>query len=224
MNRTKYFHTVLTAVILFAVLLNGCSLNKENKTSGTGNKEMNSASDKGNKFKVVSSESKLEWEATKVAGKHNGTVDIGNGELFFDKGELSGGSFDIDFNSIKVTDLSDADMNAKLTNHLKSDDFFSAASFPTGKFIIKSVSKNTGGTANNYNISGSLTIKGITKDISFPASINLTNDNVIATSDIKLDRTLWDIKFRSGKFYENLGDKLISDEFNIKFNIKAKKI
>lgn len=215
---------LLIAVTITAAVISSCSKNDNNKSSGSGNTEMYSASGKGDKFMVNSSESKLEWTAYKVTGQHYGTVDINKGELFFDKEELTGGSFDIDFKTIKVVDITDAEMNAKLTNHLKSDDFFSASAFPAGKFLIKSVSKNNGSASGNYNINGSLTIKGITRDISFPATVTAANGMVTASSDIKIDRTLWDIKFRSGKFYENLGDKLINDEFNIKFNISAKKI
>ncbi len=80
----------------------------------------------------------------------------------------------------------------------------------------------TDSLGNNVKIGGKLTIKGISKDISFPAKVSIADNYVNAEADFNIDRTLWDIKFRSGKFYENLGDNLINDDFNIKFNIVAK--
>ncbi len=202
----------------------GCSKSTSEKTNSTDNKNLKTASNKGEKLNLVLSESNLEWSGKKITGQHNGTVDIKSGDLYLDNGKLTGGNFEIDFTTIKVLQLDDPELNAKLTGHLKSNDFFSAQSFPTGKFEIKSLAPLSNGNDNNYTVSGNLTIKGITKEITFPAKVLINGNTVIASADFNIDRTLWDIKFRSGKFYENLGDNLISDEINIKFNISAKQI
>lgn len=221
--KTKKNAIVLLAVILSVItMFYGCSNTSREQTSKTETKDGISASNKGKKLNIVSSESKLEWTGKKVTGQHNGTVDITKGDLFIDNNTLTGGNFDIDFTSIKVVDITDPETNSKLTGHLKSDDFFSAGSFPIGKFEIKSLAPLSDGTGNNYSVTGNLTIKGITKEITFPAKVNINSGSVTATADFNIDRTFWDIKFRSGKFYENLGDKLISDDFNIKFNVTAK--
>lgn len=217
----KKITLVLIAALTAGFIYQGCSKSSTDLKSG-GNQQEVTAKNEGKKINVINSESKLEWTASKVTGSHNGTVDIGKGFLYLNKGNITGGEFDLDFTSIKVLDLTDTEMNSKLTNHLKSEDFFSVSSFPAGKFVINSITPLSNGTQNNYTLGGILTIKGISREISFPASIKTDNDFVTASADFRIDRTLWDIKFRSGKFYENLGDKMISDEFSIKLNIKAK--
>jgi hypothetical protein len=74
----------------------------------------------------------------------------------------------------------------------------------------------------DYNVKGNLTIKGITNEISFPAKVSLENGNVQAMGTATIDRTKWNIKYGSGKFFQGLGDKMIYDEFEITFDIKAK--
>lgn len=224
MKTLKKSLTVTAILVALLIIFYGCSKSTSEKTNSTDNKNLKTASNKGEKLNLVLSESNLEWSGKKITGQHNGTVDIKSGDLYLDNGKLTGGNFEIDFTTIKVLQLDDPELNAKLTGHLKSNDFFSAQSFPTGKFEIKSLAPLSNGNDNNYTVSGNLTIKGITKEITFPAKVLINGNTVIASADFNIDRTLWDIKFRSGKFYENLGDNLISDEINIKFNISAKQI
>lgn len=221
MKNLKNQTSAFVVVLLLAALFTGCTESKV-ETAGTEKKDVVSTSNKGKKLTLSIPESKLEWTGKKVTGQHNGTVEINKGELFVDNGKLTGGSFEINFASIKNLDIEDPASNAKLTGHLKSDDFFSAEKFPVGKFEMISATPVSDGSGNNYLIKGNLTIKGITKEISFPARVNIAGDNVSAIADFNIDRTRWDIKFRSGKFFENLGDNLISDDINIKFNIAAK--
>lgn len=220
-TKMKKITLILMGLVTAGFIYQGCSKNSTDLKSG-GNPQEVAASNEGKKLNVLTPESRIEWTASKVTGQHNGTVDISKGFLYTNKGSITGGEFDIDFTSIKVLDLTDTAMNNKLTNHLKSDDFFSASSFPSGKFVLKSITPLSNGTQNNYTLGGILTIKGISKEIRFPASIKTNGDVLTASSDFSIDRTLWDIKFRSGKFYENLGDKMINDEFSIKLNITAK--
>lgn len=217
-NRTK---SALLILLTAVALISGCSKSEE-KTLTSDKNSGTAASNTGKKLALSTGDSKLEWVGKKVTGQHNGTVDISSGELFIDNGNLTGGSFDISFGTIKVLDLQDSEMNEKLTGHLKSDDFFSADKFPTGKFVLTSVTPLSNGTENNYTIGGNLTIKGITQPVSFPATVKINGDVVSAKADFKIDRTLWDVKFRSGKFYENLGDKLIDDQIELKLSISAK--
>lgn len=216
-NRTT---SALLILLTAVALISGCSKSEE-KTLTSDKNSGTAASNTGKKLALSTDDSKLEWVGKKVTGQHNGTVDISSGDLFIDKGNLTGGSFDINFATIKVLDLQDSEMNAKLTGHLKSDDFFSAEKFPTGKFVLTSVTPLSNGTENNYTIGGNLTIKGIAQPVSFPASVKVNGDVVSAKADFKIDRTLWDVKFRSGKFYENLGDKLIDDQIELKLSISA---
>lgn len=171
-------------------------------------------------FKVNASESKLSWIGRKIAGQHNGHLKLKDGVLHVNKGTITGGEFQVDMTSLVVEDLKDADMNARLTNHLKSDDFFSIAKHPVAKFKISKVEKQKDG---KHNVSGKLTIKGITKDVSFPAEIKTDKDKVTAIAQLVLDRTKWDIKYRSGRFFPDIGDKMIHDEFTIDVNLVGKK-
>jgi polyisoprenoid-binding protein YceI len=160
---------------------------------------------------IDTDESVIEWKAYKVTGKHNGTVKIKNGNLEMENGELVGGSFDIDMTSITVDDL-EGNSKAKLEGHLKSADFFNVEEFNQAKFVITRVISR--GKPGDYKIEGDLTIKGITKPIKFNA---LMEDNV-ANATITIDRTEFNVRYGSGTFFENLGDKTIYDDFDL--NIK----
>jgi len=163
-------------------------------------------------YKVDNEGSKLTWLAKKATGEHNGTVKVSNGSFTVDNNTLKTGSFDIDTRTITVADLTDESANTKLVGHLKSDDFFSAEKFPKANFVISSATKTAG---SQYNVKGKLTIKGITNEVSFPAVIAVNGKKLTANAKITIDRTKYDIKFRSKNFFENLGDKVIYDDFDI---------
>jgi len=178
-----------------------------------------------NNFKVNSEASNVEWVGKKVSGEHKGNIKISNGELNLNNGVLSGGNFSIDMNSMTCTDLQ-GEWSEKLIGHLKSEEFFSVKNHGTSNFSITKVSpiasaKKEGEA--NFNISGKLTIKGITQEISFPAYVLVKNDGVVAIGEATIDRTKFDIKYGSANFFEGLGDKAISNDFVIKFKVAAKK-
>lgn len=220
----KYFIYAFPLIIILAIMFifSGCGKNETVETKNE--QEVKEVSNESAVYNVDLNASKVEWLGKKVTGQHNGTIDIASGQLNVNNGELVGGKFEIDFTSIKVLDLQDPESNAKLTAHLKSDDFFSADKHPKAIFEITSLDKQDDGKGNNYKVNGNLTIKGITKNISFPAKINVNNGTVTANADFNLDRTEWDIRYGSGKFFENIGDKAINDDFNIKFDITANKM
>jgi len=166
--------------------------------------------------------SKLFWLAKKVTGQHNGTVNIISGDLLVNKNTITGGKFEIDLSSITVSDLTDQEMNVKLTKHLKSVDFFNVDSFPTATFVITSI-KADSNNHNRFVINGNLTIKSITNNISFPVDVITGDDMINAKATIRIDRTLWNIRYKSNKFFPNLGDKMIYDEFEVSIDILAKK-
>jgi polyisoprenoid-binding protein YceI len=154
---------------------------------------------------VSTSASKVVWLAKKVTGEHNGTVAISKGSLDVDGNKLVGGSFTIDLKSIVCKDLTDPTYNQKFITHISSGDFFEVEKFPTANFVITKVVGNQ--------ISGNMTVKGITKAITFPAQISVTGGKVAATASITLDRTDYNIKYGSKKFFESIGDKAIYDDF-----------
>ncbi|ACU05871.1 YceI family protein [Pedobacter heparinus] len=168
-------------------------------------------------YKVDLEKSTLTWAAKKVTGGHNGTVNLQSGSLQFEGKKLNGGNFVINMATIK-----DADKSAKLEGHLKADDFFGVDKFATSTFVIKKV---TSGTGNQVNITGDLTIKGITNPITFPAAVVWNADgSVTATADkIVVDRTKFGIKFRSKGMFPDIGDKMIYDDFELSIKLIAKK-
>ncbi len=176
-------------------------------------------------YKIDGTASKVEWIGTKVTGKHNGTVGLQGGTLDVAGNRVTGGNVMLDMKTIKVLDLTDAEYNAKLLGHLNSDDFFSVEKHPTAGFKITSIAplKNVAEGKQNYTVNGDLTIKGITNRISFPAIVTVNGNQVTAVGTTVVDRTKYDIKYGSGSFFDNLGDKAISNDITITFNVVAKK-
>jgi polyisoprenoid-binding protein YceI len=169
-------------------------------------------------FKVDNQVSKLNWAAKKATGAHNGEVKISNGLFSTENNILKSGSFDIDLNTITDADLTDQAANNKLISTLKSETFFSTEKFPKANFVITSATKTSG---QEYTIKGKLTIKGITNDVSFPATVAVDGKKLNAIAKITVDRTKYDIKFRSKNFFENLGDNVIYDDFDLNVNLTA---
>jgi polyisoprenoid-binding protein YceI len=159
------------------------------------------------KVTVKAEESTVTWKAYKVTGSHTGTVALKSGDLVFDNGTLKGGSFEVDMTSIICTDL-EGEYKEKLEGHLKSDDFFSVESHQTSQLVFTDV-KATG--KNSYEVTGDLTIKGITKPVTFDVSVYGSK----ATATLKIDRAQYDVRYGSGSFFDDLGDKTIYDEFDL---------
>jgi polyisoprenoid-binding protein YceI len=159
-------------------------------------------------FEIVSAQSNIDWTGRKVTGAHNGTIAV-----------KEGGKFTIDTTSIKILDVTDPATNAQFAGHLASDDFFSSEKFPDAVFEITSVTPET---ASAYDVNGNLTIKGITEPISFAAEINVADNTLTATGKIIVDRTRYNMKFRSGNFFKDLGDTLIYNDFDLDVTITAK--
>jgi len=154
---------------------------------------------------VNKSASSIAWLAKKVTGEHNGTVGISAGALSINGNKLVGGNFTIDLKSIKDLDITDAGYNQKFIGHITSGDFFEVEKFPTASFVITKVAGNQ--------VTGNLTVKGITKSITFPAEIAVKGGKVSAKANITIDRTDFNIKYGSKKFFESIGDKAIFDDF-----------
>lgn len=156
--------------------------------------------------------SSIEWVGKKVTGQHNGTIQIKDANLMMEDGQLAGGSFEIDMTTIQVTDL-EGNMKGKLEGHLKSDDFFGVEKYPTAKFVITKVASL--GTPGDYKVTGDLTIKEATNEIKFMAKVDAEK----ATADITVDRSEYDVRYGSGSFFDNLGDKTIYDDFHLTVNL-----
>ena len=178
-------------------------------------------------------ESIVKWEGYKPAGKHHGTVKVVQGELGLHNGQLIGGFFDFDLNSIECLDLENEKSNKKLVNHLKSEDFFHVAEFPTARFKITEVTPIGNGTTENpedeitptHNITGNLTMRGTSKSITFPAMVKMTDESIITkTNQFIIDRTEWGLNYKSKKIFENLKDDFIKDDMAIAIELKVDKV
>ena len=167
-------------------------------------------------YSVKPSESKVEWVGKKVTGQHNGTVAVKSGNLVVKSGELKGGEFVIDMTTLTSTDL-EGEYQQKLNGHLKSDDFFGVEKYPTSKFKITKVEPKGGN--GRYVVTGDMTIKSTTKPVTFDAQLVQNGDAVIAVADIIIDRSEYDVRYGSGSFFDDLGDKTIYDDFTLSVNI-----
>ncbi len=159
----------------------------------------------------------INWKGYKVTGSHEGTLKLKEGQLAYTDEVLSGGYFVVDMNSINCTDLEAGKGKEKLEGHLKSADFFGTEKHPTARFeITKVVSR---GTAGDYRVSGNLTIKSSTQPIKFNAVVKKDMKGATANAAIKIDRTDFDVRYGSGSFFDNLGDKTIYDEFDLNLTL-----
>ncbi len=169
-------------------------------------------------YTVKPESSEVKWTATKVAGKHFGRINVASGTVEFADGKFSGGEAVIDTQSIVVDDIKSEGGNKILVGHLKNADFFDVETFPTASIKITGV-KPLG--ENLYDVTADLTIKNITQPVSFQANLEKTDAGVKADAKISVDRTLYDIRYGSGKFFESLGDKTIHDNFSLEVSIQA---
>ena len=155
--------------------------------------------------------SKIKWIGEELSGKnHYGSLKFKNGNLQLDNGKIISGNFTVDMNTINVEDLQGGSKQ-RLEGHLRSDDFFSVEKFSEAIFEINSSAVVNEDGANQV-LSGNLTIKGITH----PAKLEIDNN---WAAKLVFDRSKYDVRFRSGNFFQNLGDKLIYDEIAISANI-----
>ena len=164
--------------------------------------------------------SEVTWTGKKVTGSHNGTVKLKKGSLMMEDGMLKGGSFTIDMTSITNVDMAGSDGQGKLEGHLKSADFFNTEEYPEATLNITEVVHR--GTEGSFKVVGDLTIKGITKPVKFNTQISADGAMRVATADITVDRSEYDVRYGSGSFFDNLGDKTIYDEFELNVKLVLK--
>jgi polyisoprenoid-binding protein YceI len=191
------------------------------------------ASATGESFTVNAATSSLEWTGSKPIGTHAGTIVVKEGNLNVKDGQVTGGSFMIDMTSIVVTDLKAGEGKEDLEAHLKgtnqkepasADHFFNVTKFPTGKFEIVKVEPITGDAAHTHTITGNLTLKDITKAVTFKANLKVDGEHATATAPkFTIDRTLWGINYSSKTIDASLKDKFIHDEIAISIKLEAAK-
>ena len=158
--------------------------------------------------KIDASKSNITWVGKKVTGSHEGTIKFKEGALTFKGDKLTAGNFIVNMSSIIVTDLKAGEGKEKLEGHLKADDFFGTEKFPLGTLVFTKIAAKQNGL---YTITADLTLKGITHLVTFDMNVKGSKANAA----LIVDRTKYDIKYNSGNFFENLGDKTIYDNFDL---------
>ena len=170
-------------------------------------------------FKISPEKSTIEWLGEKVTGAHSGYINLQSAFFLIEDEKFVGGEFIIDMNSIKCTDIENRTYASKLEEHLKDPDFFNSSKYPISNFKISNIIFD--GTS--YMITGNMTIKEITQEITFPAKFENDGDIFHANATLKIDRTKHDIKYGSGSFFDDLGDRMIYDEFTLKIHLQGSK-
>lgn len=195
-----------------AFVLASCVGNPEGKKAETTD-GVEVAEVAGTELAVNTAESTVEWTGRKVSGQHHGTVDITSGTLLVDGDQLVGGNFVIDLNTITNLDM-EGEYKEKLEGHLKSEDFFDVANHPEATFEITGISASS--EAGVFVVSGNLTIRDVTKNITFDAQVaELSATSVNVKADFNIAREDWGVN------YAGQADDLISKEINFKINLVA---
>lgn len=214
-NKLSFSYLILIIIPFFF----GCggAVKEENKNNASA-----SSVTLGQKYLIDTKESVLTWEGSMVFDfdeEHIGYVHMSKGELMIEKDSLVGGTVEIDMNTIEYGDKENKNTPIK---HLKSPDYFDVEKFPISTFDITKV-ESVNVRSKTIKVTGNLTIKGITNPITIPAEIELKDGIVKASGKVIIDRTQWGIRYRSGKFYDNLADNAVSDDIEIHMKIVAKK-
>ena len=169
--------------------------------------------------------SNVEWVGARPASQHNGTVALKDGHLRISNGEIAGGEFVIDLENIVVLDITDPGRNARLREHLESDDFFDVPNHPEAVFEITGVQTlNDSGNENTHRLTGNLTMRGVTRSVAFDALIEIEGDRIAASSEqFLIDRTAWGVNFQSRSVFADLVDRFILDDIALVINMTASK-
>ncbi|MGB2085766.1 MAG: YceI family protein [Flavobacteriaceae bacterium] len=161
---------------------------------------------------IDTAQSSIHWVGKKVTGQHEGNIQLKSGSLLMDQNQVTGGRFSVDMTTISCTDLQGKSAN-NLVGHLKSDDFFSVATYPLATLTFTQVKQKAKGV---YAVTGDFTIKGITH----PASFELQLNNDTATAKVVIDRSKYNVRYGSNSFFDNLGNKAIYDNFELDVTLK----
>lgn len=216
--------TFLSLVVLASI---STFVSCKKDTTTTEASETVAASKEAVMYKIDLENSVIDWKGSKPAGVHTGTIKFTEGEANVTNGKLEGGKFIIDMNSITVTDLKAGDGKEDLEMHLKGtgekeaeDHFFNVGKYPKGNFEITKVTEENGKSM----ITGNLTLKEISKSVTFPATITSDASSMTIKSEpFMIDRTLWNVNYASKSVFDDLKDKFVDDNIELTVNVKVLK-
>jgi polyisoprenoid-binding protein YceI len=217
--------SILSLFVLATLFLNVACKGEKNETGEAG--DVATASVESTTYIVNTETSIIEWIGSKPTGKHNGVINLKSGELAVKNDSIESGMFIIDMNSIVVTDLKIGDGKEDLEGHLKGtgdkegeDHFFNVGKFPEGTFEISSITSANG----KATVNGNLTLKGVTKPVSFSATVTYEGDTMMLTSDsFLINRTQWNVNYASKSIFDDLKDKFVNDDIELVVKLKATK-
>ena len=205
-------------ILIIAPLFFGCGEPVKEKNKNNASASSLSLHVGNEKYFIIDTkETVVTWKGSSVKGAHTGYVYISQGELMIENGHLMGGTVEVDMSTIEGDDhMSDNN----LIKHLKDPDFFDVKKFPISTIAITRVASIN---VEDKEITGNLTIKGITHLVTFPATVHVKGGVVTSNGKVTIDRTRWDVRYKSGKFFDNLADETISDNVEFDMKIVAKK-
>ncbi|MEM6264592.1 MAG: YceI family protein [Bacteroidota bacterium] len=222
MNTRLFLFSVCAAVVLAACTPSESEKAVDAKEAG----EAAVAAVTAETYMVQSEATTLNWKGSKKVGddEHYGTIMVSDGSMNVEGGNLTAGTFTIDMSSIKNVDIEDAEYNAKLVGHLAGTDFFDVATYPTAKFEITEVTATENDTTGaTHMISGNLTIKATTKQITIPAKVSMEGGMFKAMSNFAVNRADFDVQYGSETFFDDLADKVINDDIEFDLTLVAAK-
>jgi len=204
----------LFAIVAIGIAIVGCK-KKADEAATTEAEAVTEAQVDAVKYIANAEESTIEWQGFKPTGSHNGTINIESGALSMNGGTIESGTFLIDMTSLKESEGSE-----RLEGHLKSPDFFDVEKYPSAVFEITGLTTTDGKSM----LSGNLTLKDAKNNVTFPVTVSEDGDTVTLTSEVfTIDRSKWNVQYGSKSFFDNLGDKFINDDIELKITVKAKK-
>ncbi|MEH0154891.1 YceI family protein [Limibacter armeniacum] len=213
--------TKFAAIGFMSFAMVACGAKQENTEEAQAGVTTETAAAEGlaaGSYAIVDSASSVKWTGKKVGGEHFGTISVSEGSFEIAEGTVKSGSFTIDMSSVAVSDIpAEDEMNAKLVGHLKADDFFGVENFPTASFEISSVEAVEGA----YNVTGMLTLKDSTQEVSFPATIETAEGTATVAAKFSIDRTKFGITYSSKSILGDAADKFIYDDVEIELNVTA---
>ena len=220
----------LLAIFLgfMVVIFIGCNKDIKNQETSTLNKtpagaDLVNAFTANDTLIVDLENSNIDWIGRKVTGEHSGTLNLSDGFVIWNGKSITGGKLNIDMTSIQNIDIESPEWKQKLEDHLKAEDFFHTDSFPHAILEIK---RHTTIIKENKTIRegvlANLTIRGMTHEIKFPFILTQSNNILTGEGSVDIDRALYNIQYKSGKFFDNLGDHLIYDDFTVQFKVQTK--
>jgi polyisoprenoid-binding protein YceI len=222
----KNAYSILAALVLAGLL--GCKPAATTDTAPASDAQGVAATGQGTVFNLDAPRSQVKWSASKPTGTHNGIVPIASGTLTLDNGQLTGGQVEINMAGIEVHDL-EGDYRQSLEGHLrgttpgKEEDFFNTNKYPTATFTVTQIAPLANDPAGTHLLTGDLRIKDITKPVTFKARVDTSAGTAvkISTDPFVIDRAAWDVRFKSKKFFADLGDDFINDEVTIQLELGA---